>query len=220
MCAFPKEYIDTDPRILPQKVFNSWHVEYVPPMENSAQASPEVVMFIRHGEKPSDQGIPHGVDEHGRQNPHSLSVRGWTRAGGLAALFSHAPTSPSTSQIVNPQRIYATQASVEAKSQREVDTAKPTADLLKLKINDSHPHGHPHKVAEELLAEPTNPLVVWHHGEIPAIVAHFSIENINDVPATWPEDRFDIVWILTRGSNGSYKFSVMPQMLLVDDRPV
>ena len=66
--------------------------------------APEVVMFIRHGEKPADDGPPHGVNEHGEHDPHALAVRGWTRAGALATLFGHAPLATHP-YIVRPGRI-------------------------------------------------------------------------------------------------------------------
>ena len=45
-------------------------------------------MFIRHGEKPGENGPPHGINHDGEHDPHSLSVRGWTRAGALAGLLA------------------------------------------------------------------------------------------------------------------------------------
>ena len=54
-------------------------------------ASPDTIVLIRHGEKPGQDGPPHGVNRHGEHDDHSLSVRGWTRAGALAAMFARAP---------------------------------------------------------------------------------------------------------------------------------
>ena len=56
--------------------------------------APEIIMFVRHGEKPGEGSRPHGVNHHGEIDEHSLSVQGWTRAGALAGLFAHAPPSP------------------------------------------------------------------------------------------------------------------------------
>jgi len=58
-------------------------------MANHHEA-PETIMFVRHGEKPGEGTRPHGVDHHGEHDEHSLSVKGWTRAGALAGLFAHA----------------------------------------------------------------------------------------------------------------------------------
>ncbi|MEY4015909.1 MAG: hypothetical protein RIS46_905, partial [Actinomycetota bacterium] len=49
-------------------------------------------MFIRHGEKPGEHGPPHGINHDGEHDPHSLSLRGWTRAGALAGLLARGPS--------------------------------------------------------------------------------------------------------------------------------
>jgi hypothetical protein len=102
------------------------------------QEAPEVIMFVRHGEKPGEGTKPHGVNHHGEHDGHSLSVLGWTRAGALAGLFAHAP-SKAHPHVVRPGRIIATRPTEEAKSKREIHTATPTAQRLKLAIEDSHP---------------------------------------------------------------------------------
>ena len=186
---------------------------------SNPESSPEVIMFIRHGEKPADDGPPLGVNEHGEHDPHALSVRGWTRAGALAALFSNAPSAVHPN-IVQPVRVIATRASDEAKSRREVDTARPTADRLGVPLEDSHSHGDEKEVATEILAKPDSVLVVWHHGALAQLVGHFPVSNPGDVPVHWPEKRFDLIWVLVRepGDHLAYRFIVVPQGLLVDDR--
>ena len=50
------------------------------------------IMLIRHAEKPRHpSGSPHGVNPDGQEDPHSLTVTGWMRAGSLVELF--APSS-------------------------------------------------------------------------------------------------------------------------------
>ena len=49
---------------------------------HSCAMAPRTLMFLRHAEKPADSGPPLGVDQHGQGDPHSLSAKGWTRAGG------------------------------------------------------------------------------------------------------------------------------------------
>jgi len=109
-------------------------------MSNATDA-PEVIMFVRHGEKPGEGTKPHGVNHHGEHDGHSLSVLGWTRAGALAGLFAHAP-SQAHPYIVRPGRVIATRPTEEAKSKREMHTAAPTASRLKLAIEDGHTHGN------------------------------------------------------------------------------
>jgi len=186
-------------------------------MTDDKQA-PEVIMFVRHGEKPGEGTKPHGVNHLGEHDGHSLSVLGWTRAGALAGLFAHAP-SKAHPHVVRPARIIATRPTEEARSKREIHTASPTAKRLKLQIEDSHTHGNEADLAEEVLGKPEPVLVVWHHGTMAKIVRHFPIVNPEDVPRHWPDERFDLIWVLVRqpGAELGYRFASVPQMLLADD---
>jgi hypothetical protein len=188
------------------------------PAKHTVHQAPEVIMFVRHGEKPGEGTKPHGVNHHGEHDGHSLSVLGWTRAGALAGLFAHAP-SRAHPHVVRPGRIIATRPTEEAKSKREIHTAAPTAKRLKLDIEDGHTHGNEAELAHEVLgrAEPT--LVVWHHGTMAKIIRHFPLVNPEDVPKHWPDERFDLIWLLLRqdGEPLRYRFVAVPQMLLADD---
>ena len=186
-------------------------------MANRNEA-PEIIMFVRHGEKPGDGSPPHGVNRHGESDEHSLSVRGWTRAGALASLFAHAP-SKSHPHIVRPGRIFATRPTHEAKSKREMHTAEPTAKRLKIDVEDSHTHGNEEDLVKEVLSRPESTLIVWHHGTMAKLVSHFPIVNSDAIPKHWPDERFDLIWVLVRqpGAELKYRFVVVPQMLLADD---
>ena len=186
--------------------------------EQKDSTAPEIIMFVRHGEKPGEGSKPHGVNHHGEQDGHSLSVQGWTRAGALAGLFAHAP-SKSHPYLVRPGRILATKPTEEAKSKREIHTAAPTAKRLKLEVEDSHTHGSEEDLCAVVLSQPEPVLIVWHHGTMAKIVRHFPLVNPDDVPHRWPDERFDLIWILLRepGSELRYRFVVIPQMLLADD---
>ena len=120
-------------------------------MADDRQA-PEVIMFVRHGEKPGEGSKPHGVNHLGEHDGHSLSVLGWTRAGALAGLFAHAP-SKAHPHVVRPGRIIATRPTEEAKSKREIHTASPTAKRLKLAVEDSHTHGNEESLVAEVLSQ-------------------------------------------------------------------
>lgn len=180
-------------------------------------ASPETIMFIRHGEKPGEHGPPHGVKHSGETDEHSLSVRGWTRAGGLAGIFAHAP-SPAHPELVVPARIYATKSTHEYHSKREVATATPLAERIGVKVNDNFEHGQEKQLGQAILDSSAPTLVVWHHGSIPAVLRHLPISNENDVPHEWPEDRFDLIWVLTwDAAEKTYRFSIDQQELLSGD---
>ena len=188
---------------------------HVTPLD-PAQA-PTVVMFIRHGEKPSDHGTPRGINPHGEHDDHSLSVRGWMRAGALAAWLAHAPT-PASPGLHPPQRIVATKPSAEAKSRREIDTAEPIARRLHVVVDSDIERGSELNVRESILGDPRPTLVVWHHGAMGHLVRGFPITNAADVPHHWPDDRFDLLWLLRReAADSEYTFSQIDQGLLDGD---
>lgn len=181
------------------------------------ERAPLTIMFIRHGEKPSDHGVPHGINHHGEHDAHSLSVRGWTRAGGLAGLLAHGPWS-SHPHVTIPKRIVATGPTPEAKSRRELDTATPLAQRLNIVVEDHFAHGHEDLLRQSILEDPRPALIVWHHGTLSALVRSFPLANGSDVPRDWPNDRFDLIWILTRQpSDAAYQFISVNQMLLEGD---
>jgi hypothetical protein len=49
---------------------------------------------------------------------------------------------------------------------------------------------------------------------------HFPVVNSHEIPKRWPEERFDLIWVLVRqpGAEPKYRFVAVPQMLLVDDQ--
>ena len=181
-----------------------------------AQA-PLVVMFARHGEKPGDSGPPHGINDRGETDKHSLSVRGWTRAGALAALLAHAPMG-SHPHLVRPERIVATAPSRNAKSRREMDTALPLGSRVRVDVEGTHGHGSEAAARQDILGQRRDTFVVWHHGSLAHFVRGFPIANPDQVPDEWPDDRFDMIWILRRGADEvSYTFSSVDQRLLSGD---
>jgi hypothetical protein len=189
-------------------------IDSIPVSKNS----PNTIMFIRHGEKPGDSGAPFGVNQHGKEDSHALSVRGWQRAGGLTGLFKLAQQSEYPG-LVTPAAIYATAPNSNSHSTREFNTAQPLADALSIDVNVDYPHGHEHHLATHIMGQGNDTLVVWHHGEIPAAIGEFPIVNKNDIPSAWPEERFDLVWVLSRDADSSqYTFSELNQRLLDGDK--
>ncbi len=176
---------------------------------------PDVIILSRHAEKPDPATGSVGVDRHGRSDDHSLSVRGWQRAGALAALLAHAPEAAHSS-VVRPKRVIATKPTKHAKSHREVDTASPVADRLGLRLIDDHGHGELDGLIAEVLGDPSPALVVWHHGEIPKVARALGADP-EQVPHSWPDHRYDLLWVLTTGENNTYDVDVVPQRLLAGD---
>jgi len=183
----------------------------------ASKNSPSTIMFIRHAEKPSESGAPFGVDQHGKEDSHALSVRGWQRAGALAGLFQLAQQAQYPG-LVTPEAIYATAPNSDSRSTREYNTAQPLAEALDVDINADFSHGHEHHLATHISGHDGDSLVVWHHGELPAAINEFAIANRDDVPSEWPPARFDLVWVLTKvAGSPTYEFSSLDQQLLVGD---
>ena len=49
---------------------------------------------------------------------------------------------------------------------------------------------------KEVLSQPEPALIVWHHGKMSKLVRHSPIVNLDEVPKHWPEERFDLIWVL------------------------
>jgi len=179
-------------------------------------------MIVRHGEKPlAPKTAPFAVLADGTQNKHSLIVRGWNRAGALAPFFSQ----PWVSAVQTPGTIYAggftpppgddPTDGIEdpAHSLRPSQTVTPLADRLQLTINEQFSVGDETALVNDIRGASGVVLVAWEHKHIPIIGAQL----FAGVPATWPGDRFDIVWIFNQAADGSYAFTQVPQQLLSGD---
>jgi broad specificity phosphatase PhoE len=169
------------------------------------------IMFIRHAEKP--EKAEKGVTPNGEHDEHSLSVRGWTRAGALAALFANPESTP---HITKPSHVIATAPSDSYKSKREHDTALPTAQRLGVKVDATPIPADYSTLASSIRESTDSTLVVWHHGSIPAFIASFPVANSKDVPAHWPESRFDVIWVL-QPDGEQYTWHEVNQELLDGD---
>jgi hypothetical protein len=168
--------------------------------------APRRIMFIRHAEKPIAGA--NGVTKSGEQDPESLIVRGWQRAGALVQFFTSDPTR-------KPNFLYASGIGPHSKSNRPKETVTPLAEWLDdLIIIVDHLKDDTDGLMKSVLKQGGNVLVCWEHQLIPTLVG--LLPNAPGVPQTWPDERFDIVWVLEAAGNG-WKFTQIPQMLLAGD---
>mgnify|MGYP006272019891 CR=1 FL=1 len=175
-------------------------------------SSPTVVI-VRHAEKP-EPGGPHGVDHHGSPSSHGLTPRGWSRSGALAVRMAHA--GGANDPLPVPTQVFATATDPHHDSDRPRLTAHGIAQRLGVPMKDHLGRGEEAKVATEVVASGEPTLIVWDHGHIPALAHAFSLAPGVDVPTAWPEDRFDLFWVLTPGASG-YELAILPQQLLAGD---
>jgi broad specificity phosphatase PhoE len=171
--------------------------------------APHRILIIRHAEKPHEPPCENddGVTWTGAIDKESLTVRGWQRAGALVHFFtSEADLSPDT--------IFAAGIGEESPSHRPKQTLMPLAEWLGIRIHDSHPKDEVKPLVSDVLGRNGIVLISWEHHRIPDVVA--LLPHAPAAPAKWPDERFDVVWILDRDGEG-WKFSQLPQMLLAGD---
>ena len=181
----------------------------------STQHRDQFIMIIRHAEKPLPGRAARGITRSGRPDKRSLTVDGWQRAGALIDLLAPARGLPPAG-LDTPAAIYAS-AAVRGRSKRAIETVKPLADRLGLKVVDRYAPGDEAKLVDELVARPGASLVSWHHKSISKIVERLGAVTPTP-PAHWPEDRYDMVWTFTRDGDG-WRFEQVLQLLLAGDQP-
>ncbi len=177
------------------------------------------LLMIRHGEKPCADGL--GVDEHGNADPDGLTPQGWARAGALVTLFAPNSTTvnsalPSPGALVTPK--------YHKPVHRACLTLLPLSQRLGVAILAEHPvDAHPAKIVKSLVAMATGVvLLCWEHDHLVKIadaVAHtLPVANPGDVPASWPDDRFDMIWRFDRDEQTqTWAFGSHDQQLLAGD---
>jgi hypothetical protein len=188
------------------------------------------VMIIRHGEKPTvKHQPPYGVTADGEQDWESLTVRGWLRAGALETLF--APSrGPLPNHLAKPSVIYASKPrspgvaadSEASRSKRPLQTVSPLAEKLGLAPRLPFGKGDEKALAAEVLQQTGVVLICWQHERIAAIAAELvgKAPPGTTIPSDWPDDRFDLVWVLDppAGAIGRWSFFQVPENLLSGDQ--
>jgi hypothetical protein len=96
-------------------------------------------------------------------------------------------------------------------------TAGPLAAALGLPVNHAYAEGEEAALAGVVVAAPSPVLIVWHHGGIPRLVSEIA-GRLPGCPDHWPDDRFDLIWILERNApHTGWSFSQATQRLLPGD---
>ncbi len=177
------------------------------------------IMLIRHAEKHHDGSPDRSVAPDGTQEKHHLTVRGWLRAGALVRYFAPAGGLPAGSPISTPASIFASAATSKSPSLRAQHTVEPLAALLGIKINHDHADGEEKALVPAVLAAKGPVLISWHHSHIIRLTVYLAGPDI-PCPRDWPDDRFDIVWILDRDRpTAPWRFSQVAQQIFAYDSP-
>jgi hypothetical protein len=171
------------------------------------------IMIIRHGEKPDGSRL--GYDEHGRQDPHSLTRRGWARARALPRLFDPPVGRPFVPGLMRPKTVYAaTDKGPLAGGHRMRQTVTPLTQQMGIRLNTTYAESQESALAKAAVAAPGPVLICWQHTRISDIVDALGASDTG-VPDEWP-DRFDLVWVFTH-AHGKWTFRQVHQHLLPGD---
>lgn len=177
------------------------------------------IMIIRHAEKHHDGSPDRSVAPDGSHAKHHLTVRGWLRAGALVRYFAPAGGLPAGSPISTPASIFASAATAKSPSLRAQHTVEPLAALLGIEINRDHADGEEKALAPAALAAKGPVLISWHHSHLIRLTMGLAGPDV-PCPRDWPDDRFDIVWVLDRDEpTAPWRFSQVAQQLFAYDRP-
>lgn len=91
------------------------------------------------------------------------------------------------------------------------------AATLGLPVNHDFAEDQEAALAAAVSVAPSPVLIAWHHAHIARLAREIGGSHL-PCPGYWPDDRFDVVWILDRhGSN--WEFSQIAQCLLPEDCP-
>jgi broad specificity phosphatase PhoE len=183
-----------------------------PGLAPAGVAPQDVVMLIRHAEKP-DGELP-GVDADGNEDDSSLTEVGWQRANRLVDLFDPAQGAPRAG-LARPTAIYAAGVTDDGEGQRTRETVAPLADRLGLPVDTEYGRGQEKKLVDRVVDEQGPVLISWQHSGITEIADAFPSVKPKP-PSEWPDDRYDVVWTFTRTDDG-WRFAQVPEDLLPGD---
>ena len=181
-------------------------------------AAPSLVI-LRHAEKPTPTW--RGVDETGRKDAHSLTVRGWQRAGALVHLLAPYEGAVGNKALHTPAYLFASSSLIvpdkRNSSKRERQTLTPLADRLNLRINlDFDVDGEKDAMAAAVACDGPV-LLCWDHHRIGKLASF--VPGKHQIPEKWPRKRYDLLYVFTRLASGAgYAFEQVAQPLLGDDR--
>jgi hypothetical protein len=181
---------------------------------------PRSISLIRHAEKQIGGVPPQGIDADGVPDPYSLTPRGWQRAGAIVGLYVPRPGGRGDPALPTPNHLFASEIGPHSQSRRPIETLQPLAERLGLPIGEPFLQDELDGLVQAILASDGDVLVAWEHKRIP-LIANRIVADPATVPQTWPDDRYDLVWILepSEAEPSVFQLRQVPQQLLAGDRP-
>jgi hypothetical protein len=92
----------------------------------------------------------------------------------------------------------------------------PLANYLKTPIDKRFERDEKTKVAKAALSAAGVVLIAWEHDRIPDMAAAVTGRS-GICPDHWPDDRFDLVWVLDRKGESEWILTQVPQLVLAGD---
>jgi hypothetical protein len=180
---------------------------------------PTSISLLRHAEKQIGGAMPYGVTADGTPDPESLTPRGWQRAGAIVGLFVPQPGRATGTLLPTPAHLFACEVGPHSHSRRPIETLQPLAERLGKTIGEPYLQDELDGIVSAVLACDGDVLVAWEHKRIPLIVSRL-VADPSNVPPTWPDDRFDLVWVLdpVGARQPTFRLRQVPQLLLAGDR--
>lgn len=170
---------------------------------------PDQILFIRHAEA----HVETGITETGQLDEHSLTARGWQRAGALVGFFGR-----DERPGLRPDAVYASSVAPGSESRRPGQTVAPLVAYLQaggeLSCNEAYGKNDTEALMADVLGQSGTILIAWEHSRIADCIS--ALPCTQAVPAKWPSDRYDLVWQFRRAGEG-WIFRELPQLLLSGD---
>jgi hypothetical protein len=185
-----------------------------------AEASvPTSISLLRHAEKQIGSQLPHGVSADGTPDPESLTPRGWQRAGAIVGLFVPRAGQADRSPLRTPAHLFACEIGPHSHSRRPIETLQPLSERLGQAIGEPYLQDELDGLVSAVLSCGGDVLVAWEHKRIPLIASRL-VADPSSVPQIWPDDRFDLIWVLdpVGERQPAFRLRQVPQLLLAGDR--
>ena len=138
------------------------------------------VTFIRHAEEHKKAGL----NERGEPDDHSLTIRGWQRAGALARFFAGGMANAG-----RPDVIYASRVAEGSESKRPFQTVAPLIALCAgtgVDYVDTFAKTQTASLAADIMLRHGSVLVCWEHSKIAECIA--ALPQAPRTPAEWPSN--------------------------------
>ena len=163
--------------------------------------TPTQIFIVRHGEKPVEGPE---LTERGQQRAHALP--GW--------FTEHA----AILEVGVPTAVFASGPDHVGGSVRSIQTCQPFADKFNVHLDSEFSKEQFQEVAARVRSDDSlqgkSLLFCWEHKKIPFLARAF---GATQAPASWPDDVFDRVWVLTFKDGVLSSFQNLPQHLLPGD---